>query len=189
MEGRLAGLAGLSSAIRNLGVLSLCNVDVAKGFGSPLGVAENMLDKGFRACQYGRSRQYGHGRTLTTLFSFWIGLRAVLGVFPRSFPGVLKTSTTFLHHCQRMAATFDASDTYIWFSEKTSAMCSLSHSSSFLAEYPNSSTSDCEMWSAEDLSSVHHAVDPTGWRGGPGRMAMMSRRLETCYVCCKAKLG
>lgn len=30
--------------------------------------------------------------------------------------------------------TFDASDTYIWFSEKMSAMCSLSHSTSFRAE-------------------------------------------------------
>jgi hypothetical protein len=70
------------------------------GFGSPLGVAENIFDKGFRACQSGRERQYGRGMSLTTLFSFWIGLRTVLGVFPRSFPGVLKTSATFLCDCQ-----------------------------------------------------------------------------------------
>lgn len=50
----MAGLAGLSSAIRNLGVLSLCKADVVKGFGSPWGVAENMFDRGFRACQSGR---------------------------------------------------------------------------------------------------------------------------------------
>jgi hypothetical protein len=88
-----------------------------------------------------------------------------------------------------MIAAFDASDTYIWFSEKTSAMCSLSHSSSFLAEYPNSSTSDCAIWSADDRSSMHHAVDPTVCRGGPGRIAMMSRRLETCNACRNAKIG
>lgn len=184
----MAGLAGLSSAIRNFGVLSLCKADVVNGFGSPWGVVENMFDSGCRARQSGSKRQCRRGITLTTLSSFWIGLRAVLGVFPRSFPGVLKTSTTFLYHYQWMDGTFDASDTYIWFSEKTSAMCSLSHSSSFLAEYPNSSTSDCAIWSADDRSSVHHAIDPTAWRGGPGRIAMMSRRLEACNVCRNAKL-
>lgn len=46
----MAGLAGWSSAIRNLGVLSLCNADVVKGLGSPWGVAENIFDKGFEAC-------------------------------------------------------------------------------------------------------------------------------------------
>lgn len=107
-------------------------------------------------------KDHGGDGALTTLFSFWIGLRAVLGVFPRSFPGVLKTSATFLCHCQWQIVVFDASDTYIWFSEKMSAMCSLSHSNSFLAEYPNSSISDSDIWRAEDLSSAHHAIEPTG---------------------------
>lgn len=74
------------------------------------------------------------GRSLTARFSVLFNLRVVRGVFPRSFPGVLNMSATLLEPCQRRRGMSDASNTYIWFSEKISAICSLSHSTSFLAE-------------------------------------------------------
>lgn len=46
MEAGLTGLAPLSSAILKLGVLACCEFDVEKGFGTPLGVVEKILDNG-----------------------------------------------------------------------------------------------------------------------------------------------
>lgn len=54
--------------------------------------------------------------------------------------------------------------THIWFSEKISAMCSFSHSTSFRAEKENSSTSERVICRADDLSSAIHAAEPTGTR-------------------------
>jgi hypothetical protein len=67
------------------------------------------------------------------------------------------------------------SDAHVWFSEKISAMCSLSQSISFRAENANSSISDWAMFSADCLSSAIQAADPT-WRRGPPRIAIFAAR-------------
>ena len=54
--------------------------------------------------------------------------------------------------------------THIWFSVNISAMCSFNQSNSFLAEKENSSTSECVICRAEDLSSAIHGAEPTGRR-------------------------
>lgn len=46
MEAGLVGVTSLSSAILKLGVLACCEFDVEKRFGTPLGVAEKILDNG-----------------------------------------------------------------------------------------------------------------------------------------------
>lgn len=80
---------------------------------------------------------------LTTRVSPEFVFFPVRGVLPLSLPGVLKSSATFL--CRKWYEVPVhlnlAPRTYIWFSEKMSAMCSFSHSISFLTEKENSSTS------------------------------------------------
>ena len=58
----------------------------------PRGVFENMSDSGYIS-QYGFRIAWS---ILTARTSRRLACRTVLGVFPRSFPGVLKNSTTFL---------------------------------------------------------------------------------------------
>lgn len=117
---------------------------------------------------FGGDVRLGRGKR-TTRFSVWFAFLAVLGVLPRSFPGVLNSSATFLFSGQRGGATRGASieDAHIWFSENISAMCSLSQSISLRAEKENSSISEWAMVLAESLSSATQAVDPTVTRGAP----------------------
>lgn len=122
---------------------------------------------------FGGGVDLGRGRR-TTRFSVWFAFLAVLGVLPRSFPGVLNSSATFLFSGQRGGARRGASieDAHIWFSENISAMCSLSQSISLRAEKENSSISEWAMVLAESLSSATQAVDPTITRGAP-RIAIL----------------
>lgn len=79
-------------------------LDLAKGFGAPFGVAENMLDSGYitvstyRLLLYSLRSHKGQSskRLLTTRSSARLAFRVVRGVFPRSFPGVLNSSATCL---------------------------------------------------------------------------------------------
>lgn len=123
---------------------------------------------------FGGHVRLGRGRR-TTRFSVWFAFLAVLGVLPRSFPGVLNSSATFLVSGQRGGARRGASieDAHIWFSENISAMCSLSQSISLRAEKENSSISEWAMVLAESLSSATQAVDPTVTRGAP-RIAILA---------------
>jgi hypothetical protein len=63
-------------------------------------------------------------------------------------------------------------DAHIWFSEKISAMCSLSQSISLRAAKENSSISDSAISIAALRSSVIQAADPTA-TGGPRRIAIL----------------
>ena len=66
----------------------------------------------------------------------------VLGVLPRSLPGVLRISTTALIRSQPGRYTFSRFDgTYLRALLKISAMCSFNHSISLITEYSNSSSS------------------------------------------------
>lgn len=71
-------------------------MDDAKGLGAPLGVAEKTSDSGYLVSAKLRRLQIRRAQSLTTLFSLLFSLRVVRGVFPRSFPGVLNMSATFL---------------------------------------------------------------------------------------------
>ena len=69
---------------------------MAKGFGAPLGVAEKISERGY-------INQVSKGRiptrstwSLTARVSPGLTFRAVRGVLPRSFPGVLNISATLL---------------------------------------------------------------------------------------------
>lgn len=103
-------------------------------------------------------------RELTTRASPTFAFRIVRGVLPRSLPGVLNISATFLLQIlavQSSDGTLLSLSTDIWFSLKISAMCSFSHSKSFLAEKLNSSTSELAICCADDLSSATHGAEPT----------------------------
>ena len=76
--------------------------------------------------------------------------------------------------------------TYIWFSEKTSAMCSLSHSTSLRAENSNSSTSDCAICIADERSSATQAAEPTGRRAP--RIVAMAGRTAKCNAVARREL-
>ena len=101
----------------------------------------------------------------------------VRGVFPRSFPGVLKISATFLLIVSYTVRVEQHLIAYIWFLLKTSAMCSLSHSTSFCAVHTKSSTS----WSLNTancfLSFSIHGIEPMGC-ALPRMVAMMITGLK-----------
>ena len=69
---------------------------IAKGLGAPFGVAENMLESGWGVLVSVRrvSPAFVWRRTIRRVDGG--AFLAVRGVFPRSFPGVLKSSATFL---------------------------------------------------------------------------------------------
>jgi hypothetical protein len=70
---------------------SKCNC--LNGLAAPLGVTENTSDKGYLS-QYHHKSLNEFPRTMRASRGFTF--RAVRGVLPRNFPGVLKISATFL---------------------------------------------------------------------------------------------
>jgi len=96
---RETGRSALSSATLIFGVRARSKA-IANGFGAPFGVEENTSPNGCN--RQSISSQWPGGSPaitpgmLTTRTSPGFAFRAVLGVLPRSFPGVLKSSTTFL---------------------------------------------------------------------------------------------
>lgn len=116
----------------------------------------------------------------TSRFSSGLRFLAVLGVFPRSFPGVLKISMTLLWPISMFHGYFQAWP-YTWFLLKISAICSFSHSTSFRAEKANSSASwaqNCNTWS---FSSVIHSEEPGNC--GLERTAAILNRARPKYSC------
>lgn len=69
---------------------------MAKGFGAPFGVLENMLDSGCVMLVSKQRVSLASSPRRTTRMLLGSAFLVVRGVFPRSFPGVLKSSATFL---------------------------------------------------------------------------------------------
>ena len=112
----------MSSEIWILGLRGCERFDMAKGFGAPFGVLENMLDSGCPMLVSKRRVPLASFSCRTTRMLLGSAFLVVRGVFPRSFPGVLKSSATFLwsRSVMRQSGSAQGRNTHLVFREDLS---------------------------------------------------------------------